>query len=198
MLASLLLPLLVAWEVPADPSVPLPSFNRMQLAEAYNKSAELWSSVPLNKSSRVINSLASDTVIRGVRCLSHLPREEPPRQEPVWVDCLNAVWKILEDGVDPRTRRTIRRHVVNPDRDYLVPNVFTWRSCIIIVDTLEENDYDILSMLDIRNVALDIMEKCLKHRPYLGGSDLVGPKHVTMVLLCGSESETMTGTAEVS
>lgn len=198
MLASLLLPLLFAWSVPAGPSVSLPSFNRRHLAEAYNESAELWSSAPLKKSSRVIDSLASDTVDYGVGCIPQEPPGQPQHYKPMYIDCLNAAWKIQKDGVDPRTSRNFSRHLVNPDRDYLVPEAFTWQSCIIYVDTLEENDYDMLSLQNIKDVALNIIKECLERRPKLGGKQLVGPKQVIKVLLFGQQVVPTTGTAEVS
>lgn len=194
MLASLLLLPLFAWSVPASPSVSLPSFNTRHSAEAFNVSTELWSLAPFNKSSRVVGSLARGTFGEYTGCLGQDP--SVPHEEATYLDCLNAAWK-MDVGNDPRARRYISRHRRYPDRDFLVPAAFIRGSCIIYVDTVNDNDHDMLSMLDIRRVVLEVIDQCVKPSPHLGGKDLVGRKQVIKVLVFGHEASKV-GTVNVS
>lgn len=194
MLAGLLLIPLFVWSAPASPSVSLPSVNGRQSAIAFNKSAELWSLAPFNKSSRVVDSLTRDTFGEHVGCRIQEPR---PVKRIEYLDCLNAAWKILQDGIDIRKIRRFSRHGGHPDSEYLVPVLFMWKTCFIIVDTLEANDHDMLSLLEIRRVALRLIEECVKPPLYEAGKDLAGPKQVIKVLVFGQVASRI-GTAQVS
>ena len=64
-------------------------------------------------------------------------------------------------------------------------DTFISGSCIISIDVVADNDYDIFPLLYLAREALYLAEDCMKYRPHLDSKVITGTKHVLKILIFG-------------
>ena len=164
-----------------DPLASLSSLKDRRSSKALNRT-ESQASALSNSSSQTVDSLARTLSSKEVGCFTqteiHLVR-------PRYLDCINAAWKITVNEINPKASRYFSRVPGRPNHDFLLPDVFISGSCAIYVDVVSEAEYDIFSLMELQQVALELVDDCVKLRPHLGGDELAGPKQVTKMLIFG-------------
>ena len=113
-------------------------------------------------------------------CFYQFPPNEPRLCRTNFVDCFNAEKKIG----DYDTHRPIRFRR-NDDTAFVLPNSFTYRTCVIIIDMISADAEDSFYVEQIRSVAIDTARRCTALPQALGGKGIVGPKKLMEVLVLG-------------
>lgn len=116
----------------------------------------------------------------GTGCFHQSPPHDTQLSRTNFVDCFNAEKKIA--GYD--THRPIRFHR-NDDTAFVLPNSFTYRTCVIFVDMMNADAEDFFYVGQIRDVAIDTARRCTAIPQALGGRGIVGPKRLMEVLVLG-------------
>lgn len=107
------------------------------------------------------------------------------------LDCLNAARKMLISRPD-HLSMTFGRRVTEAGLDFKLPWTARNRSCIVTVDTLNDNDFDTIVLRDVYSTALNRIEKCTTGDEKFGGRLIVGPKRVVYVYVFGIGSPLQT------
>ena len=96
------------------------------------------------------------------------------------MDCFYAQQQIAAH--DPRRPIEFRR---NNDSTFVLPNIFTYRTCVILLDMVSDDAEDSFYVADIRAVAIDTARRCTSLKKSLGGRGLAGPKGLMEVEVFG-------------
>lgn len=115
-----------------------------------------------------------------VGCFRQAPLDEPQLSRTNFIDCFHAVEKI--SAHDDRNLVYFRR---NNDSSFILPNYFTYRTCVIIVDMINDNAGDVFYIGQVRDVAIDTARRCTALPMALGGSALAGPMKLMVVEVLG-------------
>lgn len=115
-----------------------------------------------------------------IRCFRQSLPQESPLSRTNFIDCFNAEKKIAAHD----THRPIhfRR---NDETTFVLPNTFTYRTCVIFVNMISAEAEDFFYVGQIRDVAIDTARRCTAFPPALGGKGIVGPKRLMEVFVLG-------------
>lgn len=113
-------------------------------------------------------------------CFHQSPPNEPQLSRTNFVDCFNAERKI--GAYDTHRPIRFRR---NDDTTFVLPNSFTYRTCVIFVDMISADAEDSFYVEQIRDVAIDTARRCTALHQALGGKGIARPKKLMEVLVLG-------------
>ena len=115
-----------------------------------------------------------------VGCFPQSPLSEPQLSRTNFVDCFHAQEKMA--ALDPHIPLHFRRYTGST---FLLPNNFSYRTCLIFLDMVSADDEDFFYVSEITNVAIDTARKCTSVRKALGGVGMAGPKRLMEVYVTG-------------
>lgn len=115
-----------------------------------------------------------------IGCFRQAPPNESPLYRTNFIDCFNAEQKIAAHD----THRPIdfRR---NDSSTFILPNSFTYRTCVIFLDMVSADAEDIFYVGQVRDVVIDTARKCTALPKALGGRGMAGPRKLMEVLVLG-------------
>ena len=116
-----------------------------------------------------------------VGCFKQEPHQVPQLSRTNFVDCCNAEKKIA--ALEPQGPIEFSRN----DSIFVLPNTFTYRTCVIYLDMVNANAEDFFYVRQIREVVIDTARKCTSLRRPLGGKALAGPKKLMEIYIVGRE-----------
>lgn len=115
-----------------------------------------------------------------VGCFRQAPPQEPQLSRTSFTDCFNAVAKI--SAHDTRSLVHFRR---NNDSTFILPNFFTYKTCVIFLDMVSADAEDSFYIGQVRDVAIDTARRCTARRMALGGKGMAGPRQLMEVEVFG-------------
>ena len=115
-----------------------------------------------------------------VGCFMQEPIHQPQLSRTNFIDCYNAEEKIA----------ALQLHgpihfIRNNDSEFVLPNAFTYRTCVILLDMVSATAEDVFYVAQIRAVVIDTARRCTSLRRSLGGKSLAGPKQLLEVCIYG-------------
>lgn len=117
---------------------------------------------------------------RLVGCYRQAPPNEPQLCRTTFTDCFNAVAKI--SAHDTRSLVHFRR---NHDSTFILPNSFTYNTCVIFLDMVTADAEDYFYIGQVRDVAIDTARRCTALPLALGGKGMAGPRMLMEVVVLG-------------
>ena len=115
-----------------------------------------------------------------IGCYEQAPPHQPQLSRTNYIDCFNAEKKIA--ALDTHRPMQFRR---NQDSTFVLPNCFTYRTCVILLDMVSADAEDTFYVGQIGSVAIDLARRCTAFRFALGGKGTVGPKNLMEVEVFG-------------
>lgn len=100
------------------------------------------------------------------------------------IDCKNAAVQMSRHRRD-HVHMKFGRSATGDDLDFKLPWTARNNSCIVSVDTLQNDDSDKIVLWEVYQTALDRIEKCTTGGNIFGGRRAVGPKNVVQVSISG-------------
>ena len=100
------------------------------------------------------------------------------------LDCFNAAHEMLRNRRDHVTM-TFGRRATGAGLNFKLPWTARNNSCLVTVDTLNNDDFDTIVLWEVYSAALDRIEKCTTGEEKFGGRLAVGPKKVVYVYVFG-------------
>ncbi len=141
----------------------------------------------INSTKNFDNALPGTSIINVTNAFDDLVgcfRQTSPGQPQLYrtnfIDCFHAEEKIIAQ--DPRNPVHFRR---DSGSIFLLPNSFTYRTCVIFLDMVDANDEDSFYIAEVRDVAIDTARKCTANPKALGGKGLAGPKKLVELYVMG-------------
>ena len=125
-----------------------------------------------------INS--TDALEYLVGCFRQTPPREPQLSRTKFTDCFYAQQQIAAH--DPPRRIQFRR---NNDSAFVLPDIFAYRTCVILIDMVSSDAEDSFYAAEIRAVAIDTARRCTSFKKSLGGRGLAGPRRLMEVEVFG-------------
>ena len=120
-----------------------------------------------------------------IHCFTEKPGHNLGR--PVITDCTAAL-RLALCG-----EKILAPMYFSKNHGFTVPHKWTHGTCNLIIDTVEsddENQFDVFSLTDVVNRALELLNTCVNDAKYgFGGKTTVGPKNEFMLLMVGAEAE---------
>ena len=115
-----------------------------------------------------------------VGCFQQEPYHQPQLSRTNFIDCYIAEEKIA--NLEPHMPIQFSR---NNNSSFVLPNTFTYRTCVILLDMLSATDEDFFYVAQIKDVAIDTARRCTSIRRSLGGKGLAGPRQLVEVIIVG-------------
>ena len=115
-----------------------------------------------------------------IGCFRQASPDEPQLSRTSFIDCFHAVEKM--SAHDTRSLVYFRR---NNDSSFILPNYFTYRTCIIFLDMVSDDAVDFFYIGEVRDVAIDIARRCTALPMALGGKGMAGPRKLMEVEVLG-------------
>ncbi|KAF6241508.1 hypothetical protein HO173_000218 [Letharia columbiana] len=144
--------------------------------EGFNSTKNLNTTFPDRSTIGMTNALGD-----LIGCFHQAPPQEPHKLSRTnFIDCFNAEKKIAAH--DPHRPINFRR---NDDTTFVLPNSFTYRTCVIFLDMVSADAEDVFYVGEIRDAAIDTARRCTALNQALGGKAVVGPKKLMEVLVLG-------------
>lgn len=100
------------------------------------------------------------------------------------LDCFTAALEMLKNRRD-HVPMKFGRQATEGGLDFKLPWTARDRSCLVTVDTLNNDDFDTIVLWEVYSAALDRIEKCTTGEETFGGRLEVGPKNVVYVYVFG-------------
>ena len=113
-------------------------------------------------------------------CFRQSPHQEPQFFRTNFKDCFHAEKMIVAHN--PRRPIHFRR---NNDSTFVLPNSFTYRTCLIYLDMVSANAEDFFYLSQVKDVVLDTARRCTSRPEALGGQSMVGPRKLMLVEVLG-------------
>lgn len=146
-------------------------------------SAPLLLGAPTSPNANSPSSLLAKRYI--VNCFTNLPGHH--LAQPVITDCTAALRQVLCGEKTSAPMHFSTKH------GFTVPHRWVHGTCNIVIDTVsdeDENQFDIFSLTDIVDRAVELLGRCINDARYkYGGRTTVGPKDEFTLLMFGGEAE---------
>ena len=153
-------------------------------------SLDLLTPQTLNSTEEIDQNLPDTSIIKNatnarfekVGCFKQEYHQEPQLSRTNFIDCSNAEKKIA--ALESQGPIEFFR---NNDSTFILPNTFTYRTCVINLDMIDADAEDFFYVRQIREVVIDTARRCTSLRRPLGGKALAGPKKLMAVYIVGRE-----------
>ncbi|KAL8777824.1 MAG: hypothetical protein Q9213_007695 [Squamulea squamosa] len=115
----------------------------------------------------------------GVACFE---TSDHPIVTTTYHDCFQVIKFLMSHG---RTRLpTLFSR--KPNVGYELPEQWIYRSCLLYLDMVDDDEEETTSFKDVAVAAGTVMVGCVVRPPHMGGTQYVGPKRVMNVTLFGT------------